>query len=89
MVVPDSTKTFSKAVFGNAYWLSTAVVIAGFADGRFTQRIVASRLNLPDNLVGPSLRRMSVAGLVKDVEGEWERVPSPMWDFVAALEAGL
>jgi hypothetical protein len=84
-MVNDSGKTLSKAIFGNAYFFAAAIVIAKFNDGSFTQRTVARRLSIPDNLVAPTLKRLSVAELIKQSGETWRRVQNPFWQIVEDL----
>lgn len=84
-MVSEPSKILSKAVFGNAYWLAIGAVIAETPDGTFTQRSVANQLNIADNLVRPTIKRLSEAGFIQQRGRHWERSPSPLWAFLRGL----
>ena len=81
----DQAKPLSRAVFGNAYMLSIANAIAGFADGTFTQRNIGAKLAIPDNLVSGPLRKLAAAQLIKERDQGWERIDSVLWELVVTF----
>ncbi|HEX7133667.1 MAG TPA: helix-turn-helix domain-containing protein [Iamia sp.] len=84
-MVSPASRTLSKSIFGNAYWLAVAALIAEIEDSTFTQRLLARRLGISDSLVAPALKRLEAADLIKRKPDHWERQPSPVWRFVALL----
>ncbi len=88
-MLSDGSKVLSKALFGNGYFFAVATAVAEFGDGSFTQRMVARRLGITDNLVKPNLERLEAADLLKLRHEAWERVPSPYWRFLANLDREL
>lgn len=80
-------KALSKALFGNAYMLSVIVAIAQFEDGTFSQRGIASRLGVADNLVTRPLSQLKSADLIKERSGHWESEKSVFWDSIKKLYA--
>lgn len=89
-MVPAEVRRISKALLGNAYVLEVSAAIAGVADGRFYAREIANRLQVPDNLVAPVLKRLEDGGLLKrgpktGAYQEFERFPSVFWELCRKL----
>ncbi len=92
----DEIGRISKRLFGNAYRLSVAAVIAKADPGVVHATGIAEELGIRDNLVRPNLTQFEGAGLIERLPRlagqqfqEFRRIESSFWELALELQSEL